>query len=125
MVFRNKEIEIKVRIGKPDRLVSFLKKNAKRKGVLRQVDEYFVPAHRNFVSAKPIKEWLRLRSENGVCTINYKYFHYDNQGLATEADEFETQVNDIKQVRKIFAALNLRPIVKVDKTRQSWFYKNY
>lgn len=121
----NKEIEIKVRIEKPQRLTSFLKKNARLRGVMNQVDEYFVPAHRNFLSAQPIKEWLRLRSENGVYTINYKYFHYNSQGLTTEADEFETRVNDAKQTQRIFKALNFKPIVKVDKTRHSWLYKDY
>ncbi|MDE1854831.1 MAG: class IV adenylate cyclase [Candidatus Micrarchaeota archaeon] len=122
---RNKEIEIKVRVQKPDRLVSFLMRNARKKGTLHQIDEYFVPAHRNFLDSEPVREWLRLRNEDGTCTINYKYFYYGRDGRSTQADEFETQVEDAGQIQKIFKALGLKRIVKVDKVRDSWAYGNY
>ncbi len=105
--------------------MAFLKKNAKATGILRQTDEYFVPKHRNFISRRPIKEWLRLRTENGEFTINYKTWHYNRHGKSLKADEFETQVSDIERLRDIFNALNMKPIVRVDKLRSSWRYRNY
>ncbi len=121
----NKEIEIKVKIGRKAKLISFLGKHAKYLGESRQVDEYFIPFHRNFISQHPVKEWLRLRSEGGVHTVNYKNFRFDKQGKSTECDEFETRIKDIDQMKRIFKALNLKPITKVDKVRTSWLYKNY
>lgn len=125
MAFRNKEIEIKVSVEKPEKLVGFLNKNAKHVGRSKQLDEYFVPAHRNFISAKPIKEWLRLRSEDNAATLNYKNWIYDKRGLSVECKEFESKVSDPQQLKSIFSVLNFRPIVKVDKVRDSWIYKEY
>ncbi len=121
----SKEIEIKVRIEHPEVLEAFLKKNAKPAGDYRQIDEYFTPAHRDFLAREPIKEWLRLRSEPGRYTVNYKNFYYNKEGKTTEADEFETQVSDVDIMRRIFRALDLKPIVIVDKTRHSWLYGDY
>jgi len=125
MAGNNKEIEIKVKIERKDKLLSFLKTNAKYIGGSRQIDEYFVPAHRDFLSQQPVKEWLRLRSEGDEHTINYKNFHFDEDGKTTECDEFETQIADIGKMRHIFDALNMNHIVTVDKLRNSWLYKDY
>src|SRR5271157_5423651 len=124
MAGNNKEIEIKVKIERKDKLLSFLKTNAKYIGGSRQIDEYFVPYHRNFLSQQPVKEWLRLRSEKGASTINYKNFHYKN-GKTTECDEFETEVKDLGLMRRIFKALDVKSVVKVDKVRDSWLYRDY
>ena len=124
MAQNNLEIEIKVKIDRKPSLVSFLKKHAKYAGRSRQIDEYFVPRHRNFLSQQPVKEWLRLRREEGASTINYKNFHYKN-GKTTECDEFETEVKDIGLMRRIFKALDIKPVVKVDKVRDFWLYGDY
>ena|SRR5271157_3932665 len=124
MARNNKEIEIKVKVERKGKLISFLNKHAKHVKRSRQVDEYFIPLHRNFLSCKPVKEWLRLRSEGALTTINYKKFHFKD-GKTTECDEFETRVMDLGQMKRIFKALDFKPIVKVDKVRNSWLYKNY
>jgi adenylate cyclase class 2 len=125
MAFNNKEIEIKVKIGRKAAILAFLESHAKYSGQYRQVDEYFVPFHRNFVLQQPVKEWLRLRSEDGRCSVNYKNFHFNELGKTTECDEFETEVKDADQMRLIFMSLDMKPIVKVDKTRRSWIYGDY
>jgi len=121
----DREIEIKVKVGNIKPLLAFLKKRAKYIGRLRQIDEYFVPAHRNFLAVYPVKEWLRLRQESGKYKITYKGFYYGKDGKPTSCDEFETRLEEIGQMRKIFKALNMRPIVKVDKVRHIWVYKDY
>ena len=121
----DKEIEIKVKVENQKPLLAFLKKRAKYAGRLRQIDEYFVPAHRNFLAVYPVKEWLRLRQENGKYKITYKGFYYGKDGKPTSCDEFETEIGEIDQMRKLFKALNMKPIVKVDKVRQVWMYKDY
>ncbi len=121
----NIEIEIQVNVEKIKPLEEFLKKNAKFESENHQLDEYFTPAHKNFVAERPVKEWLRLRDADGKCYITYKNWHYTEKGEGTHADEYETEVKDIEATRKILEALDFRPVVKVDKVRKTWRYEDY
>ena len=121
---KNIEIEIQTRVQKSDVLLNFLEKEAKFISENNQIDEYFTPAHKNFVSIKPIEEWFRIREENGKYTINYKKWHYEN-GIGTYADEYETDIGDKETARKIFIALDLKPLIIVNKTRKKFMYKDY
>ena len=118
------EIEIQVRISKKANLQSFLTKEASFTGESYQKDEYFTPAHRDFVSIKPVAEWLRIR-ESGAGSITYKNWHYCKDGKSEYCDEYESSVGDVGQIRKIFAALDIKPIITVEKTRKTWKYKDY
>lgn len=119
------EIEIKVKVENSKSLDIFLKKNGKYKGNVHQIDEYFIPSHRNFLTPRPIKEWFRLRDEEGKYSLNYKNYHFDRFGKSHHCDEYETNIDDLNQLRRILRALNFKFIVKVDKTRIIWTYKNY
>jgi len=122
---KDNEIEIKVQVEKIKLLIGFLKKNAELIGTQHQIDEYFVLKHRNFISIRPTKEWLRLRDSNGKYSINYKNWHFDKDGKTNDCDEIETKVEDITSLRKIFTAIDIKPITRVDKERQIWLYKDY
>jgi len=119
------EIEIQVSIENSKPLINFLEKNADFKKESHQIDEYFSPVYRNFVEARPLKEWLRLRDEGDSYSINYKNWHYDKNGKAYHCDEYESKVEDLTQLKKILDVLNFKFIVKVDKLRKTWTYKNY
>ncbi len=119
------EIEIQVKIENKGALLDFLKKNGKFIGKNHQADEYFNAPHRDFIGVRPVNEWLRLRDSDGKFSINYKFWHRDKDGKSQYCDEYETVVGDIKKLRKMLAALGFQPLVKVDKTRQTWIYKNY
>lgn len=119
------EIEIQVRIENSKPLIEFLEKNADFQWEKHQVDEYFSPAHRNFLEPRPIKEWIRLRDSSGKYSINYKNWQYDEDGKSNYADEYETEVEDIEQLKKIFNVLDFKSIVIVDKLRKTWMYKDY
>ncbi len=121
----NKEVEIQVRVEKSKRLLSFLKKEAKFAGEEHQIDKYFTPKHRNFLKQRPTKEWLRLRDSSGKFSINYKNWHYEKNGKSHYCDEYETIVEKISQVDKIFKALDIKPVAVVDKLRKIYLYKNY
>lgn len=121
----NVEIEIRLQIKNAKPLFAFLKKKAAFKGQKHQVDDYFVPAHRDFLSKKPIEEWLRLRESEGKFSINYKNWHYESDGKSHFADEYETVVEDVAQLRKIIEALNFKKIVTVDKVRQTYIFEDY
>ena len=121
---KNSEIEIKVKVQKLKPLLDFLNKKARFQKENVQIDEYFTPKHRNFIKERPVKEWFRLRHAYSN-SLNYKKWHYDKHGKTYEADEFETEIRNLSQARKILAALNFKSLVKVDKVRKVWIYKNY
>jgi adenylate cyclase class 2 len=118
------EIEIQVRVDDSAKLQAFLAKEAVFIGENYQKDEYFTPAHRDFVSVKPVAEWLRLR-QSKTNSITYKNWHYDNDGKSHHCDEYESIIGDVDQTRKIFAALDIKPLITVEKTRKTWNYKEY
>ncbi|MBU4204815.1 class IV adenylate cyclase [Patescibacteria group bacterium] len=121
----NIEIEIQVNIENSKPLIDFLAENAHHKSEKRQIDEYFSPAHRNFLEFRPLKEWLRLRNSGGNYSINYKNWHFDENSKSSYCDEYETKIEDINKIRKIFDVLNFKQVVLVDKLRKTWIYKDY
>ncbi len=118
------EIEIQVRISEPAHLQKFLQDKAEFVSEDYQKDEYFTPAHRDFASVKPIAEWLRLRSSNKDA-ITYKKWHYEADGTSNFCDEYESSVGSLEQMRKIFTALDIRPLITVEKMRKTWRYNEY
>lgn len=124
---KNIEIEIQVKVEKIKRLLDFLKKKAKLIGQVCQLDQYYTPAHRNFTATRPVDEWLRLRDSSGKFSINYKNWHHDKKsGKKTYfCDEYETKIDDIAPLRKIFSALDMKPIINVHKQRQIWLYNDF
>ena len=121
----NIEIEIQVSIENSKPLIEFLEKEADFKSEKHQIDEYFSPIHRNFIEVRPVKEWLRLRDSSGKYSITYKNWHYDEKGKSHYCDEYETKMEYLTQLKKILDVLNFKSIVKVDKLRKTWIYKNY
>jgi len=120
------EIEITVNIENSKSLIDFLEKNAEFKREKHQVDEYFSPVHRDFTEVRPVREWLRLRNEDGKYSINYKNWHYDDDPeRSSYCDEYETKVEDLDKIKKILEVLDLKPLVKVDKLRKTWVYNDY
>lgn len=118
------EIEIQVRVEKVENLLNFLCKEGKFMVEEYQKDEYFTPAHRNFLEPEQVDEWLRLRksSKNSVA---YKLWHRNAQGKSTYCDEYETEVTDLESMRKIFGVLDIVPIAVVEKNRKMWLYKDW
>ncbi|UZE92994.1 MAG: class IV adenylate cyclase [Candidatus Nealsonbacteria bacterium] len=119
------EIEIQVNIEESKPLIDFLERNAEFKSEKHQIDEYFSPTHRNFIEVRPVKEWLRLRNSDGKHSINYKNWHFDESGESHYCNEYQTNLEDLTQLKKILDVLNFKSIVKVDKKRRVWRYKDY
>lgn len=125
MAHKNIEIEIQVRVEHSKPLIEFLETNGTFQSEQHQVDEYFSPAHRDFLAVKPIAEWLRLRDADGKYSMNYKRWHEDQHGKSHYCDEFETKIEQKEQAKYIFSAIDLKPIVVVDKRRKIWTYQDY
>lgn len=120
-----REIEIKVRVEQTARLIKFLDSDGEFLGESCQIDEYYTPAHRDFLAVKPVREWLRIRIEGDHASINYKSFDFDEQGRADHAEEHESTITNPDEVRNIFNSLNFSKLVTVDKSRRSWLWNNY
>lgn len=119
------EVELQAQVEDIAPLVALLEKEGEFKYKNSQRDQYFTPAHRDFLSANPIEEWLRLRDADGVFSMNYKKWHFDDAGRGLYADEYETKVESLEMGQKILEALDAKPIVVVEKVRKAWKYKDY
>ena len=125
MATNNIEIEVQVRIEKSAALLEFLKQEGKFIAEKQQIDEYFTPAHRNFLATRPVTEWLRLRNAGAKPTITYKNWAVATDGKTYSCDEYEASIGELEQLRRILLVLNFKPIVTVDKLRRTWTYKDY
>lgn len=121
----NIEVEIQVNVENVKPLKDFLKKEANFVAEKREIDQYFTPMHRNFISKLPISEWLRLRDAEGKFSINYKHWQRDDEGKTNHCHEYETDLQDINQMKKILEVLDFKPVVKVEKKRQKFHYQDY
>lgn len=89
-----------------------------------QKDTYYVPKHRDFLAEKPISDWLRIRETNHGDSINFKHWYNEGNTQAVYCDEFESKVENVESVKKIFSALGIKEIVVVEKTRRIWNYRD-
>ncbi|EKD62036.1 MAG: hypothetical protein ACD_52C00322G0003 [uncultured bacterium] len=118
------EIEIKTTLDNPDDVKEFLNENGKlvSKDVF-QKDTYFIPTHRDFLNVKYPFEWLRLRESQKGFSINYKHFHPENVKKTDYCDEFETKIENVEAIKKIFQNLNIKETVVVEKVRTTWMFE--
>jgi adenylate cyclase class 2 len=119
------EVELKFPLKNARELIQELNKIAKLKQQnIFQKDTYYVPAHRDFLAKKYPYEWLRIRETKQSVTLNYKHWYPENSKEAYHCDEFETKIEDVTALKKIFERLNFKEIITVEKTRSVWMYKN-
>lgn len=115
------EVEKKYALSNPDALkVKLEELGAKPNQPTRQVDAYYNAPHRDFLAPEAISEWLRIRTEQRGCSINFKRWHPIEALTKTHADEYESKIDDVEAVRRLLEALDFRPLVTVDKTREEW-----
>ena len=112
------ETEIKIKLSKEefDSLNQILQTSAKFIKESHQIDTYYQPKHKPFLKEHKIKEWLRIGERGNKRIINYKNWYEDY------CDEYEVEIDDVDNLRRIFAALELEIIATVDKIRKSYFY---
>jgi len=118
------EVELKFPVLNSQELVKKLNSLAQHDKSDFQKDTYYIPKHRNFLETTPVSEWLRLREAKGKFSINYKNWHKDKDPKSVSCDEFETKIEDLDALRKIFASLNFEEVITVEKARNTWMYKD-
>jgi len=115
------EIEIRFPLFNPEDVRNFLDNNANLQAEnIYQKDTYFIPAHRDFLDVEYIYEWLRLRESDKGMSLNYKHFFPENVCKTDYCEEFETKVDNIDALKKMFNSLNFREAVVVEKNRAAW-----
>jgi len=126
MAHNDTEIEIKIKLDKDSflRIREKVENTAKFVKKIQQADEYFTPAHRNFVEPKFPFEWLSIRKRGEMTILNYKHFVPENAEVHTHCDEFEVEIKNPDGMKKIFSVLNLKSLVTVDKEREIYAYED-
>ena len=107
------EVEIKYPLKNPE----VLRRRLGEGQVSCQTDVYYTPAHRDFTSADPITEWLRVRITDQGASMTYKDW---KKAGGTSCEELETEISDPDALMDMFARLDLRKVAVVKKTRTTW-----
>lgn len=113
------ETEIKVKISKEefDKIEKIMEINAKFLKSSSQVDTYYQPTYRKFLkdNKETIDEWLRIGIRGNKKILNYKKW-YDNM----YCDEYEVEIDNEKNLERIFEILGLEKIAVVNKVRNTY-----
>ncbi len=125
MASQDVEIEIKLPLLNEEKVVEFLeaKSKPKAKGIVQR-DTYFNHPSRDFLSPKHPSEWLRVREAKNGASITFKHYKPEGAAVHDYADEFETHVESAEQIKKILLNLGFRELAVVDKSRDTWEFKD-
>ncbi|OPZ79438.1 MAG: CYTH domain protein [Alphaproteobacteria bacterium ADurb.Bin438] len=99
-----------------------LLKEAKFIKTQEQFDEYFTPAHTNYIDKEYPNEWLSIRSRGGKTIVNYKNWHKVG---GVSCDELEALCENKDDIRKIFMAVGMKSLCTVTKHRDIFMMGNF
>lgn len=118
----NIEVEIKIAIENFDEIKAKVSGVGKLIKSINQVDEYYIPSHRDFFAQKPHPtEWLRIRTNPDKVIFEYdKSINKKANGEQDCAEEYETVVSNGEELRKILNFLDFKKVITVDKQREYW-----
>jgi len=118
----NVEVEIKVEINNFEEIKAKIATLGKLIKSIRQVDDYFIPCHRDFFAQKPHPvEWLRIRTNPDKVIFEYdKSINKNEKGEQECAEEYETEISNPEEFRKILNFLDFKKVITVDKQREYW-----
>lgn len=127
MVSFMKEIEILVEVYSPiDKVIKALEK-FEYLGTQETTDVYFYDPLRNNLKPKnlEIKECLRLRTKNNKNFITYKVDNFDKNNKWLYSDEYETMIDDVFTINKIFEKIGLKELLTIHNSKRVYKYKDY
>ena len=117
----NIEVEIKVKIDNFEEIKKKVSKIGKLVKAIKQVDDYYIPCHRDFFNQKPHPiEWLRIRTNPDKVVFEYDLSIKKADGEREYAEEYETEISDVKEFKKILGFLDFKKVVTVEKQREYW-----
>lgn len=118
------EIELKFRLHNAQETLDFLRKNARHIKDSFQKDSYFMPSNKNFLDENPVTKWLRIRESDTGNSITYKHWSVQHGVSQDHCDEFEIQIDSPQDAKKMFDALDILPLITVDKKRKVFDYQH-
>ncbi|MCG2689897.1 class IV adenylate cyclase [Candidatus Parcubacteria bacterium] len=123
----NVEVEIKIKVDNFEKIKSKLLARGKLSKSIRQVDDYFTPCQRDFFAQKPHPtEWLRIRTNPDRVIFEYDLsINKKADGGQECAEEYETEILQPEEFRKILGFLNFKKVITVDKNREYWDCGNF
>ncbi|MFA4880540.1 MAG: class IV adenylate cyclase [Candidatus Doudnabacteria bacterium] len=122
IIHMNIEVETKIQLESLEKVRKKLKTiGGSLKESMRQIDEYYVPCHRDFFLSQPCVEWLRVRQNPDRAIFEYdKSIVCRKDSAQNYAEEYEVEVKQPENLRKILKFLDFKKIVTVDKQREYW-----
>lgn len=117
----NVEVEIKLKVSGFEEIKKYLLRLGTLKKAIKQVDEYYIPCHRDFFAQKPPIEWLRIRTNPDKVIFEYDIsVNKNSQGEQECAHEYETEIFQPDELRKILGFLDFKKVITVTKHREYW-----
>lgn len=122
----NIEVEIKVKVDNLEEIKDKVSKIGKLIKSIRQIDDYYIPCQRDFFNQKPHPvEWLRIRTNPDKVIFEYDLsINKDADGKQECAEEYETEISNPEDFRKILNFLDFKKVITVDKQREYWMCGN-
>jgi adenylate cyclase class 2 len=118
----NVEVEIKLKVDSLEEVRRNLPSCGKLIKSINQIDEYFIPCQRDFFARKPEPvEWLRIRTNPDK--VVFEYDTSVNKKAGEEhgwSEEYETEISNPEEFRKILGFLDFKKVITVDKNREYW-----
>lgn len=118
----NIEVEIKIKIKGFKKIRDKLRNYGKLTKSMKQIDEYYIPYHRNFFAQKPFPiEWLRIRTDPDRTIFEYdRSINKNTKGEQEYAEEYKTKISQPEELRKILKFLDFKKVITVEKEREIW-----
>jgi len=118
----NIEVEIKIKINNLRKIKDKLRDHGKLVKSIKQIDEYYIPCHRDFFAQKPFPvEWLRIRTNPDRTIFEYdRSINKNAKGEQEYAEEYETEISQPTELRKILKLLDFKKVITVEKEREIW-----
>lgn len=118
----NIEVEIKIKVDGLTEIRDKVSRLGKLVKSINQIDEYYVPSHRDFFAQKPHPtEWLRIRTNPDKTIFEYDLsINKQADGKQDYVEEYETDISEPDELRKILGFLNFEKVITVDKQREYW-----
>lgn len=118
----NIEVEIKIEIDNFEGIKAKVSEVGKLIKSIHQVDDYFIPSHRDFFARKPCPiEWVRIRTNPDKVVFEYtRAVNMQENGDYEHAEEYETAISEPEEFRKILNFLDFKKVVTIDKQREYW-----
>ena len=118
----NIEVEIKMKIDNFQEIKEKVSSIGKLLKSINQIDEYYIPAQRDFFAHKPQPiEHLRIRTNPNKTVFEYtRTINLKDTGDYDYAEEYETEISNPEEFKKALEFLDFKKVVTIDKKREYW-----